>query len=555
LDHSGIADTSGMTRSSAGSRTAIVGFLALLGLGLVGPPASAATGDVTESAIPSPVSLPQGIAVAPDGAIWFAERNANAIGLLSNGSFSEYPLPNPASAPFWITAGPDGNMWFTERTGNRIGSITRAGAISEFPLPTAGSQPGEITVGTDGAMWFTEQSGNRIGRITTQGQITEFPLPHVSSGPIGIAAGSDGAMWFTELTGNRIGRITTSGQFTEFPLVFSNRQPTDITAGADGNLWFTERLGNAVGRITPGGSIDEFVVPASIPNLVGIAAGPDGNVWFAELGGNNVGRVTPGGAMTEFPLPSPNSQPFAIALGTDGAMWFTEQSGNRIGRIEAQVAPPPDTTPPTIAITSPADGASFSVGQVVLADYACTDEVGGSGVASCDGPAVDGTPIDTSLGTHTFTVSASDVAGNGASASTSYVVLGDLGGQFRPSPAWNAATAGSALSISFDLGSSVGSALSKRQLNAKPGKPPGQAVVQLFAPGFPMTQRVDCGDPETTIGPGDTPKVDVNVSKEGHFHLVWKSEERWSGTCRALILSFDVAGWRDANLMFLVAFR
>ena len=148
--------------------------------------------------------------------------------------------------------------------------------------------------------------------------------------------------------------------------MFSNRQPTDITAGADGNLWFTERLGNAVGRITPGGSIDEFVVPASTPNLVGIAAGPDGNVWFAELGGNNVGRITPDGTIAEFPLPNPNSQPFAIAQGTDGAMWFTEQSGNRIGRIEAQVAPPPDTTPPSITITSPADGAVFSVGQVVL---------------------------------------------------------------------------------------------------------------------------------------------------------------------------------------------
>ncbi len=544
-----------MTRSNAGSRTAIVSLLALLGLGLVAPPAGAATGDVTESAIPTPVSLPQGIAVASDGAIWFTERSANAIGLLSNGSFSEYPLPNASSAPFWITAGPDGNMWFTERTGNRIGSITSTGAITEYPLPTASSQPGEITTGPDGALWFTEQSGNRIGRITMLGQITEFPLPHVTSGPVGIAPGPDGALWFTELTGNRIGRITTSGQFTEFPLVFSNRQPTDITAGADGNLWFTERLGNAVGRITPGGSIDEFVVPASTPNLVGITAGPDGNVWFAELGGNNIGRITPDGTIAEFALPNPTSQPFAIAQGTDGAMWFTEQSGNRIGRIEAQVAPPPDTTPPSITITSPADGAVFSVGQVVLADYACADDVGGSGIASCDGPVADGAPIDTSLGTHAFTVNSSDVAGNGAGASTSYVVLGDLGGQLRPAPAWNVATAGSALTLSFDLGSSAGSALSKRQLHAKPGKPGGQADVRLFAPGFPATQQVDCGDPETAIGPAQTANVSANVGKDGRFHLVWKSEDRWAGTCRALTLRFDVPGWSNASLVFLVAFR
>ena len=167
----------------------------------------------------------------------------------------------------------------------------------------------------------------------------------------------------------------------------------------------------------PGGSIDEFVLPSSLPNPVGIAAGPDGNVWFAELGSNNIGRIAPDGTITEFPLPNPNSQPFGIALGIDGAMWFTESAGNRIGRIEVQVAPPPDLTPPTVTITTPADGAVYAVGQVVLADYDCTDEAGGSGLATCDGPVANGDPIDTSLGTHTFTVSATDVAGNPGGAS------------------------------------------------------------------------------------------------------------------------------------------
>ena len=352
------------------------------------------------------------------------QRSANAIGSLSNGTFSQYPLPNAGSAPFWVALGSDGNVWFTERTGNRIGTITSTGEITEYPIPTAGSQPGGITAGPDGALWFTEQTGNRIGRITTAGEITEFVLPRASSGPLGITAGPDGALWFTEVgtAGNRIGRITTAGQVTEYALVFSNRQPTDITVGGDGNLWFTERAGNAVGRITPGGKIDEFVLPSSLPNPVGIAAGPDGNVWFAEFGSNNIGRIAPDGTITEFPLPNPSSQPFGIALGIDGAMWFTEAGGNRIGRIEVQVAPPPDVTPPTVTITTPADGAVFTVGQVVLADYDCADEAGGSGLATCAGPVADGDPIDTSLGTHTFTVNATDVAGNPGGATATYLV-------------------------------------------------------------------------------------------------------------------------------------
>jgi hypothetical protein len=198
----------------------------------------------------------------------------------------------------------------------------------------------------------------------------------------------------------------------------------------------------------------------------------------------------------------------------------------------------------------------FTVGQVMLADYWCADEVGGSGLATCDGPVPSGASIATSLGTHTFTVTATDAAGNQTVRTTSYAVLGDLGGSLRPAPAWNDATAGSALPVSFDMGPAAGTVRSNPR--PRPGKPGGQgneALVGLYAAGFPVTQEVDCGDPATAIGPAQTPNVDVQVSKEGRFHLVWKSEKSWAGGCRTLILRFDVPGWRDARLAFLVSFR
>jgi hypothetical protein len=49
--------------------------------------------------------------------------------------------------------------------------------------------------------------------------------------------------------------------------------------------------------------------------------------------------------------------------------------------------------------------------------------------------------------------------------------------------------------------------------------------------------------------------VDAHVNKDGGFHLVWKSQASWAGTCRVLVLRFDVPGWRDANVAFLVRFR
>ena len=193
------------------------------------------------------------------------------------------------------------------------------------------------------------------------------------------------------------------------------------------------------------------------------------------------------------------------------------------------------------------------MGQVVLADYDCADEAGGSGLANCDGPVADGDPIDTSLGSHTFTVSATDVAGNPGGASSTYLVLGELGGTMLPAPAWNDANAGSSLTASFDLGALIGAASTPgRPHHGRPGGHGHGVLSALFAPGIPMTQRVDCGDPSRSIGPAQRASADVNVNGDGRFHLVWKSEKSWARTCRALVLSFDGP---DAALRFLVRFQ
>ncbi|MFN8485155.1 MAG: choice-of-anchor Q domain-containing protein [Anaerolineae bacterium] len=80
-----------------------------------------------------------------------------------------------------------------------------------------------------------------------------------------------------------------------------------------------------------------------------------------------------------------------------------------------------DTSKPSISITTPAANAVYLLGQTVNAGYTCAD--GGSGVATCVGTVANGSRIDTStLGAKTFTVNASDKAGNTNSATVSYVV-------------------------------------------------------------------------------------------------------------------------------------
>jgi Ca2+-binding RTX toxin-like protein len=80
-----------------------------------------------------------------------------------------------------------------------------------------------------------------------------------------------------------------------------------------------------------------------------------------------------------------------------------------------------DTIDPQIAITTPPQGATYTQGQSVAASYSCIDE--DSGVATCQGSVPDGANIDTSsTGTKTFTVNATDNAGNTSSVSHTYTV-------------------------------------------------------------------------------------------------------------------------------------
>jgi predicted extracellular nuclease len=82
-----------------------------------------------------------------------------------------------------------------------------------------------------------------------------------------------------------------------------------------------------------------------------------------------------------------------------------------------------DGVAPTINIASPAAGAIYLQDEAVAASYSCSDNPGGTGVASCIGTVPSGSNIDTSTpGSHTFTVMATDRAGNTASASVNYTV-------------------------------------------------------------------------------------------------------------------------------------
>jgi len=164
------------------------------------------TGQLTAYAPPGGNNI-QGVALGPDGAIWFTDIGSRHIGRIANGTASEFTsssFTNQPSTSEDITAGSDGNLWVAE--GTRIAQVSTSGSfLNEF---TGGiGNANFITAGPDGAVWFTDTSNDAIGRITTSGTITEYSIPTGASTPNGITVGPDGNLWFTEGSSHKIGTL------------------------------------------------------------------------------------------------------------------------------------------------------------------------------------------------------------------------------------------------------------------------------------------------------------------------------------------------------------
>jgi hypothetical protein len=86
---------------------------------------------------------------------------------------------------------------------------------------------------------------------------------------------------------------------------------------------------------------------------------------------------------------------------------------------------PADTTAPAITLTTPASGQEFYLQENVKASYNCADNTGGSGMARCTGSSRNREAINTSTaGAKSFTVTATDRAGNTTTVTHSYTVYG-----------------------------------------------------------------------------------------------------------------------------------
>jgi virginiamycin B lyase len=205
-----------------------------------------AAGDARSFPLGTPVARLARLAVAPDGAVWFAESTTFSITRLKDGKLDRHEFKSLRGGPYGVTVAQDGTVWATLQSGNQLLRISPSGEMSEFDLPTPGAAPTDVAADKTGAVWVLEFGANKIARFA-DGKFVEYALPKNKAAPSGITVAPDGSVWFGVMRGAALGRLH-AGQMSFTPLPRDTARPYSVAADAQGNVWYAD-ISGYVGKV------------------------------------------------------------------------------------------------------------------------------------------------------------------------------------------------------------------------------------------------------------------------------------------------------------------
>ena len=381
------------------------------------------------------------VSPAGDGVTAFSYSAADVAGNASaTGSTS---VAIDTSAPDVQCVPPDPSAWFATdvtvhctSTDGGVGLANSGDAAFDLTTSTpAGTQSGTVVTPSRSVcdkLGNCKTAGPFTFQVDEQGPgITGTVVPGTSTsavnggttwwnGPVSLrldATDGAGGSGVKSITYNSTGAFVTSGTV--------NAATTTVPVTGDGSTAFGYSASDVAGNVSPPGAstinIDDL---APVPTCTM----PNPSAWYGTdqtvvCTAADAGIGLANAADASFTLST------ALPAGTQSA---TAQTGTKnlcdllgncvpVGPFSFQI----DKQAPAVTVTTPASGANYAPGSVVNAAYSCSDGTGGSGIKlvnGCSGTVANGAAIDTTVGTHTFTVTATDAGGNQATKSVTYSV-------------------------------------------------------------------------------------------------------------------------------------
>ncbi len=327
------------------------------------------SGAVTTYPLPGPDRIPNGVAVAPDGSVWFGEQGVPGLGhLYQNGTLVEYAWPfnypgrsSPSEAcsektAIWTIAFWNGGVWAGDQHGGQLVGLDPAtGEVKSVKLQGPESFPYDLNVGPDGYLWFTDIGTSKVGRADTAGHIVEYSLPNGNdSTPADIAFANSTLGYYVDVGSS----AQPGGVYSFNPQKFSPVRvgggmtlyaPDSISLGT-GGVWVSQHEASSLAfydlvtkewTVYPTSTVN--YIDTTLPYFVRVNGS---KVWFNEHFADRIAVIDfASQSLTEYSIQDrrptnaseiTNSLTFAVGRQR---VWFAEYTENTIGSIDASYEP------------------------------------------------------------------------------------------------------------------------------------------------------------------------------------------------------------------------
>jgi virginiamycin B lyase len=144
-------------------------WVALFGTNKLGH-IDATTGAMREITLPATGARPRRLVVDATGLVWYSDFARGYLGSYNprSGSFREWLSPGGASsAPYGIAVGPDGRIFYDEaRSGTIVAFNPRTQKMETARIPTPGSIVRNMSVdSTRSRLWLALSGTGRLGKV------------------------------------------------------------------------------------------------------------------------------------------------------------------------------------------------------------------------------------------------------------------------------------------------------------------------------------------------------------------------------------------------------